>query len=362
MIIGAGTISRHHAEAFKKLSKPEEAELYVTDLNEQALQDFCTQYPKARPCKDVDEMLALPVDDKDIVIVATPPRTHHDLAVKALRSGRHVLCEKPFAMNREEAEDMVRTAEELGLLIACCSARFLDVETTGHAIQLLRNGALGNVYRVEFVHKARRSRPGVEHLPALRWFLNRAVSGGGCLMDWGPYDFTTLNEVLEPTRIDVLSAWMANPETALAEDIKVFDIEEHVGAALRYHRKDGSTVIVEYERAACTHGKEYANVQLEGTQGAAYWDWLCYSGDGNITRVYDEDGKAKEETTSYSASPSMLTLMDKPLVFFDRTIRGQDAPSVVNRKALFNFAIIDAIYACIRTGAAQTIDLDSTNN
>ncbi|MGF7049939.1 putative dehydrogenase [Paenibacillus sp. DS2015] len=236
------------------------------------------------------------------------------------------------------------------------------METTGHAIKLLQNGALGKVYRVEFVRKARRSRPGVEHLPSLRWFLNRAVSGGGCLMDWGPYDFTTLNEVLRPVRIDVLSAWMSNPETVLAQEIEVFDVEEHVGATLRYHRNDGSSMIVDYERAACTHGKEYANAQLEGTQGAVYWDWLCYSGEGDLTHVYDEDGKAKEETTSFSAPASMLTLMDKPLVFFDRTIRGQDAPSVVNRKALFNFAIIDAIYACVQTGAPQTIDMDSMDN
>ena len=93
-------------------------------------------------------------------------------------------------------------------------------------------------------------------------------------MDRGPYDFTLLNDLLQPVRVDVLDAWMASPTTALSlPQGTLFNIEEHVGATLRYHLSDSTMVMVNYERSTCTHGEEQSIAEIEGTRGAVNWDY-----------------------------------------------------------------------------------------
>ena len=58
-------------------------------------------------------------DDVDAVIVATPPISHCEISIAALRSGKHVLCEKPLSMNIEEAEQMMSVAQEVGKVLKC---------------------------------------------------------------------------------------------------------------------------------------------------------------------------------------------------------------------------------------------------
>ncbi|HEV2310622.1 MAG TPA: Gfo/Idh/MocA family oxidoreductase, partial [Acidimicrobiia bacterium] len=62
---------------------------------------------------DVDEMLARP--DVAAVSIATPPATHARLAIAAAEAGKHVLCEKPFALDAAEAEAMLAAAEQAGV-------------------------------------------------------------------------------------------------------------------------------------------------------------------------------------------------------------------------------------------------------
>jgi predicted dehydrogenase len=64
-------------------------------------------------CASLAEALALP--EVDAVTIATPPDTHARLAIEACEAGRHVICEKPFALNRHEAERMLDAATRAGV-------------------------------------------------------------------------------------------------------------------------------------------------------------------------------------------------------------------------------------------------------
>src|SRR3954452_23936830 len=60
--------------------------------------------------EDADQLLAR--EDINLVYIATPPFLHHPQAMKALRAGKHVICEKPLALNLEQADEMINIARE----------------------------------------------------------------------------------------------------------------------------------------------------------------------------------------------------------------------------------------------------------
>jgi len=354
-LIGAGVIARLHAAASQHLPDSQGVMLSVADPNPAALQDFLKNSPQARVFSDARAMLAEPAQPDDIVIVATPPFTHYELSCAAIESGRHVLCEKPLAMTSGEAHRMLAAARAKQRLLGCCSDRFLGIPTTAEAKRLVQTGALGKPYHFTFVQRTQRNRTGIEYQPSTRWFLDRSKNGGGTVMDWGPYDFATINDVLAPVRVEVLTAWMANPTTAPSWPADmVFNVEEHAGASLRYHLGDGTVVAVTYERAACTHGKPLSGVEIEGERGAVRWDWLMTSGKGELTRSFDKDGKV-ESTTAVMTDEGGIHLHHKPLVYFARRIRGEASPALINEQAVFNFCCLRAVYECVETGRAQTV-------
>ncbi|MEO7555851.1 MAG: Gfo/Idh/MocA family oxidoreductase [Acidimicrobiales bacterium] len=83
-------------------------------------------------------------DDIDVVVVATPVPTHHDLAIAAMRAGHDVLVEKPLAMDLAGAEEVVRVAEETGTVLAV--GHVLEYHPAVRRLDsLLREGALGEL-------------------------------------------------------------------------------------------------------------------------------------------------------------------------------------------------------------------------
>lgn len=356
-LIGAGVIARFHAVAARLLPRGERIAVAVADPNPAALAAFGEAFPDARRYAAAAEMLAAPAEPGDVVVVATPPFTHRELAIAALESGRHVLCEKPLAMSREEAFDMLRAARRHDRRLGCCSSRFLGLPATDEARRLVASGPLGTLYHASFVNRRQRRRTGIEYQPESRWFLDRARGGGGTLMDWSPYDLTVLNHVLEPIRVEVLAAWTATPETALAlPPGTVNDAEQQVGAALRYHRADGQTLDVGFERAACTHGAERTIVELEGTRGAVGWDWLDWQGAGRLTVTRDRDGEAVAETAALGPGDG-LHPHHRPLLTFADRVAGRGSPAVVDEQAVFNFSCLRAIDDAAASGRPQTVVL-----
>ena len=176
-------------------------------------------------------------------------------------------------------------------------------------------------------------------------------------MDWSPYDVTTLHAVLAPSRVDVLAAWTAIPETHL--DLPpgiVADVEQHVAATLRYTLPDGATPTVTFERAACTHGGERSTVEVEGTRGAVAWDWLDWIGSGSLSVSRDAGGQILTDTMT-PAPIDDLFVHHRPLVEFVRAVRGEPSRAVVNERAVFNFATLQAIYAAAETGRPRSVEL-----
>lgn len=353
-LIGAGVIARTHATAAARLDEP--VELHVADPSAAALAAFRAEHPAAIGYASAAEMLADPARDDDIVIVATPPGFHHETALQALRSGRHVLCEKPLAMTADEATDMLRVARETGRLLGSCSTRYRTLPHNEAVKSVLACGVLGELLHLEFVTRWSRSRAGIEYQPASRWFLDRSKSGGGVLMDLGPYDMSTLFDLLQPTRIEIRDAWHGRAVTGADPADAVFDIETEVGAALRVHRADGTAIPVTYGRATGTQATERAHGELTGTTGSVRW--TPFDSHAPVVLRRDLDGVVVEEEVAPPPRPD-LEIFDRPLVFFHAAMRGRPSPAAIGTAAIDEFLVLRAIDDVAVTGRPLTVDIGS---
>ena len=121
---------------------------------------------------DWRETVARP--DVDLVCITTPPNLHLEMALEALRSGKHVLCEKPMAMNVAEATEMARAAAGKPLL-ALIDHELRFQPGRQKVFEMLREGAIGRVRHAKFSFQSpQRADPSVPW----NWWSDAAAGGG----------------------------------------------------------------------------------------------------------------------------------------------------------------------------------------
>lgn len=153
-LIGCGFIANQkHLPALAKLENRIQLVAFC-DLVEERAQKAAKEYgtPDAAVYTDYREMLRR--SDLDVVYILTPNRTHCELTIAALESGKDVLCEKPMALNSVEAERMCEAARASGrqLTIGYQNRYRLD---SRYLKKVVENGELGEVYLAK-AHAVRR--------------------------------------------------------------------------------------------------------------------------------------------------------------------------------------------------------------
>jgi predicted dehydrogenase len=137
--------------------------------------------PGARWYDSPDELLD--AADVDFVDICTPPSSHAPLTGRALRRGRHVLCEKPLVVAREELPPLARLAASGGrVLHAVHNWHHAPIIQRAH--ELIQEGTLGRVTRVVW-HTLRTGPAVVADPDAGNWRVDPALAGGGVLTDHG---------------------------------------------------------------------------------------------------------------------------------------------------------------------------------
>ena len=123
---------------------PDAEVAWVCDLRQERLDHVKALYPEIRTTRDYRDLLA---SDVDAVVVATPVRTHHHLAMEVLRAGRHLLVEKPIAASVQEAEEIVGEGEKRNLVVM--AGHTFEYNPAVEAVKkLIASGALGEVYYI----------------------------------------------------------------------------------------------------------------------------------------------------------------------------------------------------------------------
>jgi predicted dehydrogenase len=174
-ILGGGWPGQRHAEGFLASGAWQVVAVADADpLRREALADAS----RAAPVASAEALFGR--SDLDAVVIALPTFLHHPVVLAALAAGKHVLCEKPPALNAAEAQAMAEAAESHGRVLAYGMQR-RAMSSAIAALALIKQGDLGEIYHARAVY----TRPWGAPEGAGGWFRDPAKAGGGPLIDIG---------------------------------------------------------------------------------------------------------------------------------------------------------------------------------
>jgi predicted dehydrogenase len=170
--LGVGWIGLNRMEAVARSGLSEIAA--ICDTSDQVLERSLTSAPGAVAVRCFDELLEAGLDG---LVIATPSAQHSEQSIRALERGLHVFCQKPLARTAAETRLVVEAARSADRLLAVdLSYRFTSAMQAVHS--LVSSGELGEIYAANLVfHNA--------YGPDKAWIHDRALSGGGCVIDLG---------------------------------------------------------------------------------------------------------------------------------------------------------------------------------
>ncbi len=316
----------------------------VPERAKKAAKEFGT--PDAKIYEDYKQLLSDP--SIDVVHVCTPNRSHSPITVDALEAGKHVMCEKPMAINSAEALKMLEAANRTGKKLTVGyqnrqtpEAQFLKAEA--------EKGTFGEIYYAKATAIRRRA------VPTWGVFLNEHEQGGGPLIDIGTHSLdltlwtmnnykpkycvgTTYHKLNKDTNTG--NAWGDwNPEEFTVEDSAFgFIVME-----------DGATVVLESAWALNTLDVREAKTTVCGTKAGG-----DMNGGVNINSVIN--GRQCVTTADLCAggvafydgesqNPSDLEMSQ-----WIKAVRNNTAPCVLPEQAYTVTRILEGIYESAKTG------------
>ncbi|MEA2734840.1 MAG: scyllo-inositol 2-dehydrogenase [Humisphaera sp.] len=290
------------------------------------------------------ESVASLIEDKnvDAVLVSTPTAMHHEHASAALRAGKHVMVEKPIALDLAQSKSLVELAERQQRVLSVFHNRRWDIDylTVKQAIDA---GTLGKVFNIEsrigqwascVGPAAREWRPG---------WRNEAGFGGGGLYDWGSHFIDQLWRMMLPAKaVRVFAQLRGNVWTKDCDDLARVLIDFDNGAAGMVEINTTTT-------------RPLPRWHIDGSRG---------SGESPYSLAFDlniwsqvtfapADGAAAELLPRATESLSETQIWEQ----FAAAVRGEEEPAVLARSVLPTMTLLDAARESSRRGCAIDVDL-----
>ncbi|MDA3846258.1 MAG: Gfo/Idh/MocA family oxidoreductase [Vallitaleaceae bacterium] len=255
-VVGCGSIARkRHATEY--LANLDVNILGFNDhYNERA--DYMTKEFGGKVYDSVDEMFADP--SIDAVSICAANAFHADLTIKALNSGKHVLCEKPMAITLKDCEDMVAAAHKNNKQLMIGHNQRLSLAHI-KAKQILDSGELGRVisFSTTFGHQGPEMW-GIDK-SADTWFFKKSSAAFGSMADLGIH------------KIDLLIYLISGHVTKVYADLTTLDKKFTDGTMIEVD--DNSVSILTFDN---------------GTIGTVTTSWTYYGEESNATILYCEKG------------------------------------------------------------------------
>ncbi len=266
-IIGTGFIGPAHIEALRRTGLTEVVAL--ADVNEAVAKDKAEELSIPQYYGDYKKLLANP--DIDIVHICTPNHLHFKMSREALEAEKHVVCEKPLAMNAAEAKELVKLADEKGLVNAIhFNLRFYPV--VHHAKAMIENGELGEIFAVNGSYQ----QDWLFYQTDYNWRLEPEYSGESrAVADIGSHWMDSI-EFMTGLKIEQVCADFATFYPIRKKPLK--PVETYSGKMLApedygdiaINTEDYATVLLRFNRKA--HGSLTVNQVAAGRKNRCYYE------------------------------------------------------------------------------------------
>ncbi len=337
-IIGSGFEAAIHAESFRLM--PDEAEVVaVASPSPGKAEQFAKKHGLPRFFTDYRQMLA--ERDIEMITVAAPNALHAAMTVDAANAGKHVVCEKPLCMTLEEADLMIETCRQKGVLLMYAEELFFTPKYV-KAKQMADEGAFGALYMVKQTEK---------HFgPHASWFWDVEKSGGGVFMDMGCHG------------IAFCYWFLGRP--------KIKSVLCHMGTYVHRDKtrgEDDSLCILDFENGAkgvvedswARRGGMEDRIEVYGEGGVTYADLHM----GNALPTYSEYGYGyaveKAPTTKGWTWPVFEELWNygfpQEMHHFARCVRGKEIPQATGEDGRVVQEALCAGYKSAGTGAKVSL-------
>ncbi|MFT4988630.1 MAG: putative dehydrogenase [Acidimicrobiales bacterium] len=314
-ILGAARITpKALIEPVEKLANVEVVR--VAARNRDRAVTFAAEHNIAHVSDSYEELVT--ADDVDVVYNPLPMSLHAEWTIAALRAGKDVFCEKPFASNATEAAEMVQVAQDEEQVL-CEAFHYRYHPMFLRILDEISSGRIGTVERVEGVFNVPISRQSPSGAVDIRWDY---AASGGSLMDLGCYPMSWVRHIIgeEPT---VVSA------VAVESPAK---IDAHITCELAF--PGGATGLV---TSAMERGPEIG-LTITGSQGSIVADNPMAPQNGNQLTITTERGTTSGPVEAGVSYDHMVR------AFIDHLVHGTPFPTM-GQDSINNMAAIDAVYA-----------------
>ncbi len=353
-IIGCGGIANgKHMPAIKKLDNVEMVAFcdIIPERAEKAAKEFGTA--DAKVYTDYKELLK----DESIhnVRILTPNRWHAVMTVDALKAGKHVLCEKPMALNYAEALEMIAAQKESGKVLTIGYQHKFDPDVI-YAKQEAEKGTFGDIY---FAKASILRRRGV---PTWGVFTQKAEQGGGSLIDITTHSLDMVLHIIDNykpkmvlgTTYDKLKHQKETANPFGPWDVEHYDVEESAFAHLVM--ENGATIVIESSWALNTSDDSGLRYMICGDKAGVdnYNGKFKINGVQNDRLYLLEPNLKAGGVAFYEGKDTSPTVMEQS-VFIDATLGKGDLVTTPEKAAVVT-RILEGIYISAQTGKPYYFD------
>ena len=339
-IIGTGSISDAHINAY--LHNPN-VELYAFhNATLPHLEAKAKKYGVTRYTTDLREFLAIP--ELAAVRICTANAAHAPGTIAALEAGKHVLCEKPIAMNAGDSQAMADAAKKNGKLLMIAFVRRFGADCV-QVKEFIDAGDLGEIYYAKANTLRRNGSPG-------GWFGDKARSGGGPMLDVGIHILDLTRYLMgNPRPVSVYGVTFnklgnrptvkakAGYRAASASDKDVFTVEDMATAFVRYE----NDAVLHLETSFSLNLKEdEGKIELFGTKGGIKMDQ-------GIEIYTEHHGYLTDVSFHDKAQPDYLGVFFNQIDHFVDCIQNGTKCISPAEDGVQVMRILDAIYESART-------------
>jgi predicted dehydrogenase len=353
-VIGVGGMLNYHVEGFRSAGGEVVA---LADINHGAAKKAAEVLGVPQAFGDAELMLR--EGGVDAVSIITPNKFHAPLAVQALKAGKHVFCEKPPALNAREAQRMATAAEEAGKVLMFNFNNRARPESYA-MMDYVSSGAVGRINSAQALWVRRTGIPGFGG-----WFTNKALSGGGPvidllhMIDLALYfmDYPEPDWVLGATFSDFIGDRNFKGPWGLPDSAKgVNDVEAAAHGFVRF--KSGQVLFLRNSWAEMNK-REEVSVTFQGSKAGGMVRRL-FGSDGLDDTAIDacelyvqENGRSVNREVVVPTDPTMGRL--RSAANFVLAARGKEKPLNTPQQAVTLMKITDALYKSAASGRPAQI-------